>query len=104
MPTEDSIGGDERSDVGEGASANSFAQHSQSATLIVCEPESLPTELLFQDSILFAEVLDNRVLLTANPTGHRGDEDLPRLKDDGHRSIMPILCDNRQLSTRSETA
>jgi len=99
VPTEDSIGSDERGDLGEGASANSFAQHSQSATLIVCEPESSATELLLEDAILLAEILNDRILLAADPAREGRDQNLPGLKDDGHPGIVARRESDRQLSS-----
>ncbi len=53
-PTKDRVGRDERSDFGEGASSDGFAPHGQSATLIIGQAETLPTELLLEDSVLLA--------------------------------------------------
>ena len=78
MPTKDGVGGDERSNLGEGASSNSLASHGQSASLVVGQPESSAAELLLQEPILLAEILDDRILLTGDPAGQGGDEDLPR--------------------------
>jgi len=85
MPSEDSVGSDERGNFGEGASANRFAPHGKSSALIVGQAESSTTELLLQDTVLFSEIVDDRILLAGDPARHGGDEDLPRLKDDGHR-------------------
>ena len=102
MPTKDGVGRDERGNFGEGASANGLTSHGQSAALIVGQPESTATDLLFQDSILLAEVLDDRVLLTSDPAGHGGDEDLPRLKDDDHPEIVAQTVSIGQLSSDVE--
>ena len=53
-----------------------------------CQPESPATELLLEDSILLSEILDDRVLLTADPTSERCNKDLPGLEDGGHPSIV----------------
>ena len=45
-------------------------------------------QLLFQGTILLAEVLDDRILLTGDPAGEGGDEDLPGLEDGSHPSIV----------------
>jgi len=88
VPTKDSVGCDERGDLGKGAPANGLTSHGQSASLIVGQPESPATDLLLQDTILFAEVFDDRILLASDPAGQSGDEDLPWLKDGGHSGIV----------------
>ena len=60
-------------------------------------------ELLPEDSILLAEKFDDRILLAADPAGHGGNEDLPRLKDGGHRVIVANRWSNRQLSMDGDT-
>jgi len=88
VPAEDGVGSDERRNFGKGTSTDGFASHGQSPSLIVGQPESFATELLLEDSVLLAEILDDRVLLTGHPTGERGHKDLPGLEDGGHRSIV----------------
>ena len=69
-------------------SSKSPAPHGKPASLIVGQSEPSATELLFEDSVLLAEVLDDRILLAADPASHGGNEDLPGLKDGGHPSIV----------------
>ena len=88
MPTKDGVGSDERSNFGEGPSPNGLAPHGKSSALGVGQPEPSATELLLEDSILLAEIFDDRILLAADPAGQGGDEDLPRLENDGHPSIV----------------
>ena len=95
VSTEDGVGSDERGNLGEGASANGLTTHGKSASLIVCQAKSSAAELLLQNTILLAEILNDRILLSGHPAGQGGDEDLPRLKDDGHQSIMSTSCDKR---------
>ena len=45
----------------------------QTATLIICKPQPSGTELLSQDSILFAQILDGMLLLLVHPPGDRND-------------------------------
>ncbi len=71
--------------------------------LSVGQSKSLATKLLLEDSVLLAEVFDNRIMLTGDPAGQGGNEDLPRLKDDGHPLILPTPRANRQLSAGGET-
>jgi hypothetical protein len=84
VPTEDSVGRDERGKFGEGASPDGFSPDRKPATLIVGQAESPATELLLQDAILLAEILDDRILLATNPAGQGGNEDLPRLEHRRH--------------------
>ncbi len=88
MPTQDCVRSNERSDFRQSASSDSLAPHGKSPALIVGQPKFLATELLLEDSVLLTEVLDDRILLTTDPTGHRRNEDLPGLKDEGHSSIV----------------
>ncbi len=88
VPTKDSVRRNERSNFGEGASPDCLAADSKTATLIIGQAELLATELLLEDSVLLAEVLDDRILLAADPASHGGNEDLPGLKDGGHPSIV----------------
>jgi hypothetical protein len=104
MPPKDGVGSDDRCDFRQCPPADGSTPHGQSASLIVGQPESFATELLLQDTILFSEVLDDRVLLSGDPARHSGDEDLPRLDDSGHRPIMTTSLGNRQLPVSSETA
>ena len=99
VPTKDGVGSDERSNVGEGASSDGLPSHGKPSALIVGQSKSLATELLLQDTVLFSEIVDDRVLLPANPACHGGDEDLPGLKDDGHPGIVARKESIRQLSS-----
>ncbi len=65
--------------------------------------DGVGAELLLEDSVLLSEVFDDRILLTADPSGQGGNKDLPGLVDDGHRRIVPTLQDNRQLFSDCET-
>ena len=58
------------------------------AALSIGQHELFATELLFENSILFAKKLDDCILLAADPTGHRGYKDLPRLEDGGGHPLI----------------
>ncbi len=90
VPAQDGVWSDERGDFGKGTAADSFAAHGQSASLIIGQSESSATELLLENSVLLSEILDDCVLMTADPPSQGGDEDLPRLEDGRHRRIVPI--------------
>jgi hypothetical protein len=66
------------------SSADDFTSDRKPATLSNGQPEPPATELLLQDPILLAEILDDRILLAANPAGHGGNKDLPRLEHRCH--------------------
>ncbi len=84
MPTQDGVGRDERSNFGEGLSADGLAADSKTATLIIGQPESSVPELLLEDSVLLSEVFDDCVLMAADPAGQGGNEDLPGLEHRRH--------------------
>jgi hypothetical protein len=52
--------------------------------LVVVQTESLSTELLPQHSILFAEVIDRVVLLLAQPTGDRNQQESKWVEGPAH--------------------
>ena len=103
MPTKDGVGRDERCDIGEGASSDSLAPHGKSSALSIGQSEFSATELLLENSVLLSEIIDDRILLAADPARKSGEEDLPGLKDGGHRLIVPTPSDNRQLSAGGKT-
>jgi hypothetical protein len=67
--------------------------------LIVGQPESFATELLLENAVLFPEIVDPLILLACDPSGHRGDENLPGLEHRRHPSIVAKPTFHRQLST-----
>ena len=56
--------------------------------LSVGQAKTSTPELLLQDSILFAEVLDRGILLAADPPSGGDDEDLPWTNHACHGSMM----------------
>ena len=103
MPAEDGVGRDDRSDFSEKPATDSLAPDREPTPLIVREPQAPATEWLLQNAVLLSKILDDCVLLTSNPAGHGGDEDLPGVKDRGHPFMMPNPEDNRQLFRAFET-
>ncbi len=103
MPPKDRVGSDKRSNFGEGATSDRLTSNRKSTTLIVGQSESSTPELLPQDAVLFFEVFDDCVLFTTDPAGQSCNEDLPRLKDGGHRLILLTPQANRQLSAGWQT-
>ncbi len=84
-------------------SSNSLAPHGQSSALMIGQSEPSATELLLENEVFLLEVFDDRILLTGDPTCHSSDEDLPGVKDNRHRVIVPTPRNNRQLSAGGET-
>jgi hypothetical protein len=79
VPTKDRVGGDERRNIFECSSANGLAANRESAALIVGQSKSFVPELLLEGLVFLSEILDDRILLAADPASHGGDEDLPGL-------------------------
>ncbi len=98
VPPKDGVGCDERGDFGESPSPDGFTPNRQSAALVVGQSEPSSPELLLQDTVFFPKVVDDCVLLTRNPTGHRGHEDLPWVEYRRHPRIVARSRTDRQLS------
>jgi hypothetical protein len=103
VPTKDRVRRDERGNFGRGASPDRLAANREPTALIIGQPKSSRSKLLFEDSVLLSEVFDDRILLAADPASQGGSEDLPGLEDCGHRPIVPTLRRNRQLFTDGQT-
>ena len=82
---------------------NGLATYRKPAPLRVGEAESSATQLLLQDAVLFSEILDDCVLMTADPASQGGNEDLPGLEHCCHPEIVAKPSANRQLFADSET-
>jgi hypothetical protein len=100
VPTKDGVGSDERCNLGESPSSDGFTPNSESAALVVGQSAPSSTELLLEDSVLLSKIFDDRILLTGDPTGHGGYEDLPGVEYGCHPAIVAKQKTDRQLSTR----
>jgi len=103
VPTKDGVGSDKRRNLGESPSPDGLAADREPPTLIVGQSESSAPELLLQDAVLFSEILDDCVLMAADPTGEGGHEDLPGLEGGGHPSIVARKRSIRKLSLAVQT-
>ena len=99
VPAKDGVRSHERRNLGERPSSESLAAHGKPSALRVGQPKTLPPELLLEDAVFFSEILDDRILLASNPTGHRGYEDLPWLENGRHPLIVAMPTADQQLST-----
>ena len=77
MPPKDRVRRHDRGDLGQYPVSEGFSFRRQAASLGVVEAKASAPELLLQDSILFAEVLDHGILVAADPPSRGDDEDLP---------------------------
>jgi len=68
----------------------------QSHPLFVGEPEPLSFELLLENTVLFDEVVDDRLLVTVKPTGQGDYEEVEWLYDMGYctNRLSVLLSDN----------
>ena len=84
VPTENGVGGDDRSQLGQSLSPQGFAFDGQQTSLVVAEQDSfLP--LTFQQCLGLGYVKVNHLLLvTVDPTGQDQKEQLPGLQNEGH--------------------
>ena len=73
---------------GQGSPSEGLAPDGQSPALSIGQSKPPTTNLFLKDSILFPQVLDDRILLAADPASQRGNEDLPGLQDGGHSLIV----------------
>ncbi len=90
VPTEKCVGSDYRCDVSEGATTDGLTSNREPAALIVGESKSSGTELLLENAVLLPEILDDCVLLAANPASQGGNKDLPRLEHGRHPTIVAL--------------
>lgn len=58
----------------------SLAKNSKPHALIIGKPDSLATELLSKDLVLFLEVVDHSLLLFIEDAGNDNVEQLPRIE------------------------
>lgn len=88
MPTQDGVGRDDGADLGERFPAQGLCLRGQPSALIIVEPEPLASELLFQDPVFLAEILDDALLLIREHPRENHAEQLPRLEDVRHASRL----------------
>jgi len=77
-------------------SADCLAAHGKPLPLRVRQSKSLAPELLLRDTVPFLEIVDDRILLTGDPTGHGGHEALPGAEYRRHPRIVAKSKTDRQ--------
>lgn len=92
----DNQAGDDLHDL---RSTDRLAAHRKSLTLLVGQSESLAPELLLQGTALLPEIVSDRVLLSRDPSGHGGHENLSGVEYNRHPQIVARSKTDRQLST-----
>jgi hypothetical protein len=78
MPAEDRVRCHQRRDVAKGAPADLVAEHSQSPTLIIGQSNAMAEQLRLQGPVLFAKKIDDRTLLTLDPSKERHEQEVER--------------------------
>jgi len=76
VPAQDRVRGDDRAQVLEHRPTEGLATDRRATALVVGEEDPLAAELLAEDAVLLAEVLDGFLLLLAEPAGEDGRSDL----------------------------
>lgn len=74
VPAHDRVGCDDRRELLEEAAAEQLALGSDATALVVREPQPLCAELLPENSVPFAQVVDRALLLAVDPSGDGEEE------------------------------
>ena len=88
MPGEERVRGDEPGEIQQCLSADRLSCDGQPSALVVGEPNPSLPKLLKQDTVLFPEIVDGRLLVAVDPAGDGGEEDMPGLDDLRHGRIV----------------
>jgi hypothetical protein len=73
MPPQDRVGRDDRGEVGQGSASQPVPMHGEPTSFVVAEPQTPPTQLSPQDSILFDHVGQTLLLPAAHPAGENSE-------------------------------
>jgi hypothetical protein len=91
VPAKDCVGCNDAGDLAEDPSAELLPLRREPPSLVVGEPEPLSAELLFEDPVLFAQIIDRRLLVFVDPASEDRDEELPWLEDLSHPPSLRLL-------------
>ncbi|MEA2080245.1 MAG: hypothetical protein U9P00_10390 [Pseudomonadota bacterium] len=76
MPSKQSIWSNKRFEFIKQPAAKDFGFHGQPYPLFVSKPKPLSFELLLENTVLFDEIVDNRLLVAVKPTGQSDYEEV----------------------------
>jgi len=76
------VGGEECANGFEQLAAQDLALDREPTALVVVEQDAPLTELVLEDLVFRAQVLDHRLLLAVHPAGQDGEQKLPGLQDE----------------------
>jgi hypothetical protein len=87
VPRQQSLGGDNCCHLGQGTPAKAFRPRGQPTALVISETKSATSQLLAQDPVLLAQILDRLLLLVIHPARDR-DHHEPERIENTHRSTL----------------
>jgi hypothetical protein len=76
LPPHEGVRGGKRSHLFETPATERVGECGEAAALGIGEPQSLRAALSFENAVLLLKVRDHLLLLTLEPTGEHGDEDM----------------------------
>ena len=79
MPAQDRVRGKQGGHFCQELAAEDLAFDGESASLVVSEQDAAVAELLFQDLVFGAQVVDDLLLLAIDPAGEASKENQPGL-------------------------
>jgi len=96
VPGKKRIGCHKRLEFIKQSAAKDFGFHGQSYPLFVGEAKPLSFQLLFENTVLFDEIVDDRLLMAIKPACQGNYEEMERLYDVCHctNRLSVILIDN----------
>ncbi len=89
VPAEDRLRRDDRRELVEHAPAEWDAADGEPDAIVIIQAELAPAERRFEDAVLLAEVLEDALLVAAEPAGEEDGEDLD---DRGHGARSVAGC------------
>ncbi len=100
VPAEQGVGGEERAHAGQQLSPQRFGFHCQAAALVIGQAEA-GSQLLAEDGVLGAEVVDDQLLLAVGVAGDDAGQRVPRLQDEVH-DVRPRAAGNSSIGPGAE--
>jgi hypothetical protein len=75
MPPQDGVRRDQRRHVTQDLSSEAVAVHGESTSLGISQPQAPPVKVLFEDAVLFPQVLDDFELVAIHPARQCHEDD-----------------------------